>query len=320
MSWRWAFNTVSPAGKGGRLSVLIFHRVRPEVDPLFPNEPDAESFEAQMRWVQRWFNVLPLAEAVARLRTGSLPARAMAITFDDGYADNCTVAMPILRGLGLHATFFIASGYLDGGRMWNDTIIETMRVAPEGELDLSALQLGVHRLETPATRAAAALHIIQSLKYFALEQRERLAQAVATQVGQRLPDNLMLTTIQLRRLHQQGMGIGAHTVSHPILSALPTARAREEIVAGKTQLEALIGVPVRLFAYPNGKPGRDYTADHVRMVREAGFDGALSTAWGTARFGGDPYQLPRFTPWDRRTWSYALRLLRNLRRPDHAIA
>jgi hypothetical protein len=46
----------------------------------------------------------------------------------------------------------------------------------------------------------------------------------------------------------------------------------------------------------------------------------LSTAWGAAKFGCDPFQIPRFTPWDRAAWSYALRLMRNLRRPDYAAA
>lgn len=320
MMLRPVFDALSPAGKGGRLSIMIFHRVRPEKDPLFPNEPDAAQFEAHMRWVRAWFHVLPLAEAVARLRSGTLPARAMAITFDDGYADNCTVALPILRDLGLHATFFIASGYLDGGRMWNDTIIEAVRAAPGPRLELEVLQLGTHAIATPAERSAAILDIVRRLKYFALDRRQQLADAVAAQVGKPLPRNLMLTNAQLRRLHQAGMGIGAHTVRHPILTALTGPAAREEIVQGRRDLEARIDAPVTLFAYPNGKPGRDYDAEHVRMVREAGFDAALSTAWGAARFGCDLYQLPRFTPWDRRAWAYALRLMRNLRRPQHAAA
>ena len=79
---------MSPAGPRARLSVLIFHRVLPAADPLLPELPTAAEFEATMRWVREWFQVLPLGEAAGRLFDGSLPARAMAITFDDGYADN----------------------------------------------------------------------------------------------------------------------------------------------------------------------------------------------------------------------------------------
>lgn len=112
--WRPLFSTLSPAGSGARLSILIFHRVLPAPDPLFPGEPDAQRFDEICRWLAKWFRVLDLNDALAGLRRGDLPARAAAITFDDGYADNSDVAVPILQRHGLTATFFIATGYVDG--------------------------------------------------------------------------------------------------------------------------------------------------------------------------------------------------------------
>ena len=112
------------------------------------------------------------------------------------------------------------------------------------------------------------------------------------------------------------MTIGAHTVSHPILSRVSEDKARAEMAESKERLEAIIGRKVALFAYPNGKPGTDYTGVHVRLAREAGFEAACSTGWGAATTGCDIYQIPRFTPWDRAGWRYALRLARNLR---HAV-
>jgi peptidoglycan/xylan/chitin deacetylase (PgdA/CDA1 family) len=117
---------LSPGGARGRLSILIFHRVLAAPDPLFPAELDLRSFEERMRWIRGWFSVLPLDDAVVALARGTLPDRALAITFDDGYADNVTVALPILLRLRLHATFFIASAYLDGGTMWNDRVIDAV--------------------------------------------------------------------------------------------------------------------------------------------------------------------------------------------------
>src|SRR5688572_14817112 len=107
--WRWPLSIVSPGGVRGRLSILIFHRVLACPDPLFPEVPSAVDFEARMRWVRDWFNVLPLKQAIDRLYDRSIPARALAITFDDGYADNEEVAAPILKRLGLCATFFVAT-------------------------------------------------------------------------------------------------------------------------------------------------------------------------------------------------------------------
>ena len=125
----------------------------------------------------------------------------------------------------------------------------------------------------------------------------------------------MMTADDVGRLHAQGMTIGAHTVNHPILTRISDAEARTEIELSRRHLEEITGASVRLFAYPNGKPTDDYGLRHVEMVRELGFDGAVSTAWGAARRGSDPFQLPRFTPWDRQRWRYGLRLLRNFVEP-----
>ena len=128
----------------------------------------------------------------------------------------------------------------------------------------------------------------------------------------------MMSSDQVRRLHAAGMTIGGHTVSHPILSRLDAARARREIGEGKAQLEAITGERIEVFAYPSGRPVRDYAAEHVDMVRACGFRSAVSTAWGVASGGSDPWQLPRFTPWDRGRSRYGLRLAHNLLRTRYA--
>ena len=112
-----------------------------------------------------------------------------------------------------------------------------------------------------------------------------------------------------------GMQIGAHTVSHPILARLDEAEARREIVRSKDDLESITGRPVSLFAYPNGRPGRDYTARDVELARGAGFGCAVSTSPGAVRAARYPdlsFQLPRFTPWDRTAGAFGARLVRNL--------
>jgi len=131
--------SLSHQGSDARLSILIFHRVLPQPDPLFPGEITAPGFEQICQWLAGWFRVLPLDEAARLLRQGRLPSRALAITFDDGYADNCTVAAPLLQRHSLPCSFFVATGFLDGGRMWNDTLIETVRRAPGPVLDLRDL-------------------------------------------------------------------------------------------------------------------------------------------------------------------------------------
>jgi len=110
-----------------------------------------------------------------------------------------------------------------------------------------------------------------------------------------------------------GLDVGAHTVRHPILAELSAEDAWSEIAESKRELEALLQRPVTLFAYPNGKPGSDYRGEHVRMVKEAGYTAAVSTAWGAATRDSDVLQLPRFTPWSRNPLKFDLMMLRNLR-------
>ena len=77
---------------------------------------------------------------------------------------------------------------------------------------------------------------------------------------------------------------------------------------------------MRVFAYPNGRPHRDYRIEHVAMLREFGFDCAVSTAWGVAHAGSDPFQLPRLLPWDRTPARFTGRLLRShLKRTSEAV-
>jgi len=306
------YQALAPSGPRSRLTILIFHRVLADRDPLFPEEMHAAEFERRMRWVKDWFNVLALGEAVERLQHGRLPARPLVVTFDDGYADNAKNAAPILKRLGLPATFFIATGFLDGGRMWNDTVIEAVRAATSPELDLAGMDLGTYDLSTTALRRQAVDQLIARLKYLPSAQRNELADRLADKVGENLPCDLMMGAQDVRGLHQEGMEIGAHTVSHPILNRVPDQEARSEISLSRKHLEEITGAPVRLFAYPNGRPNEDFAHRHARMARELGFDGAVTTAWGVARGSTDPYQLPRFTPWDNERWRYALRLLRNM--------
>ena len=315
MLTRLPLSLLSPAGRHGRLSILIFHRVLPQVDPLFPGEVDASRFDTLCAWLRADFNVLPLDEAVRRLDSGSLPVRAACITFDDGYADNCTHALPILQRHGLPAIFYIATGFLDGGRMWNDTVIESIRRAPQTSLDLGALGIeGLGRIELgslPARRAAID-RILVAIKHKRADERLALTERLATQAGAPLPDDLMMRSDQVRQLRAGGMLVGAHTVSHPILATLSDDEARHEIAACREHLQSLLGEPVMHFAYPNGRPGADYNDESVRIVRELGFDSAVSTAPGAARSPTDRFQLPRFTPWDRTRGRFNLRMARTL--------
>ena len=305
----WCGSAVDAAA-GNRLSILIFHRVLPRPDPLFPDEIDAAQFDRLMTLVAGGYNVLSLGRALPLLATSQLPPRALVITFDDGYADNAEIALPILRRHGLVATFFVASGFLDGGRMWNDTVIECLRRTDRDSVDLGDFGLARFATTTTGERRAAIAALLPRLKYLALTGREdALVRLRTLTAAAALPDDLMMTSQHLQAMHVAGMEIGGHTTNHPILTALSDADARAEIDGGRRRLQELLDAPIDVFAYPNGRPGRDYDARHVAMVRELGFRGAVSTAAGAALPGADLFQLPRFTPWDLQLPRWAARLL-----------
>ncbi|MDO9235791.1 MAG: polysaccharide deacetylase family protein [Aquabacterium sp.] len=311
---------LSPGGQGGRLSILIFHRVLTQPDPLFPDEPDVARFDEMMGWVSKWFQVLPLDKAITQLRAGTLPARAAAITFDDGYADNATNALPILKRHGMSATFFVATSFLNGGRMWNDTLIEAIRGCSAESLDLTEAGFGSFNLGSVADKRMAIERLLKAVKYLEPSKRNEAVALVQKAALVKLPDDLMMTSRQVLQLRNTGMQIGAHTCTHPILASLSEGEARTEITSSKCLLESLLDEPVSLFAYPNGKPNKDYLAKHAEMVRQAGFDAAVSTAAGVSSSATDVFQLPRFTPWDQTRLRYGIRLALNLRDVTPQIA
>lgn len=302
---------LSQGGEHGRLSILIYHRVLRIHDPLIPWAVTADTFTGHMQALRNYFNVIPLREAVDRLISASLPPRAAAVTFDDGYCDNLTLAVPILERYQLPATVFVASDFLDGGRMWNDTIIEAVRSGPQ-LLELADIGLGSIELTDEASRIRAASALLRQLKYLPHERRLAIAEEIGERCGASLPSDLMLTTDEVRKLYAAGIDIGGHTLSHPILSKLNDQSARIEIAENRERLTDIIRAPVRVFAYPNGRPGYDYSATHVRMVRECGYSGAVSTESGTSTSSIDRYQLRRFTPWDRQPDRFTLRMTQNL--------
>lgn len=297
----------------GKLNIFIYHSIKATPDPLLPSEPDVRQFDAILGFLRRWFTVLPLAEAVRRLGEGTLPPAAASLTLDDGYADNLTQLLPLLEKHALPATVFVADGYLDGGCMWNDVIIESVRGCRGPRLDLAAHGLPVIDVEGVEARRRAIDVLLPLVKYRPLAERTPLAAAIARTAGVTPPTDLMLTSAQLKTLSRSPLvTIGAHTHLHPILAVENEATAREEIAASRRRLETLVDAPVTLFAYPNGRPDKDYTPRDVGLARAAGFDAAVSTAHGFVDSASDRFQLPRFTPWDRTLPRFAVRMARHL--------
>ncbi len=315
--FRRAAAVASPGGARARLTILFYHRVLPAFDPLLPDECTANVFDAQMTAFASAFTILSMDDAIERWRTGTLPERAACITFDDGYRNNFEVAVPVLRRHGATGTFFVASDFLDGGLMFNDCVRETVRRLPNGLLDLSWVGLPAHTVDDDRSRIALIDAFIAAVKYLPPEERADVCGRLAGGASPRLPSDLMMTSEQVRSMQHQGMTIGGHTLTHPILNRIPDDECIRQIAGNRERLASLLDDPPRHFAYPNGRPGVDYAARHVEMVKAAGYSSAVSTARGAIDADSDPFQLPRFSPWHKGAHRFRISLLRNLARRPH---
>lgn len=300
-----------PGGRLGRHQVLLFHRVLVSRDPMMPGEPDVDWFDRLIGRLARLFCILPLSEAIERAAEGKLPRASLSITFDDGYADNVENALPVLERHRAHATFFIATGFLNGGRMFNDTLIETARRLPEGEIPYpfsDSTRIRIHGNEDRRTLAERA---IGDCKYLPVSERDIKVAEFAKLQEAPLPDNLMMDTAQLQRLQASRYAeIGAHTDSHPILAGCEDKIALNEISQSVDRLENMLGIKPQLFAYPNGKEGVDFLAPQAKLVEQAGLAAAVSTDWGTLKKDTDRYRIPRFCPWSENQYRFVFDLVR----------
>ena len=308
---RWMGDRIGARKAGNqRLFILTYHRILKTADPMLPSEPDLACFRWQMEALARGFNVIPLSTALAQLRDGNLAPRSVSITFDDGYRSTHDLALPILKELQLSATVFIATSFLDGSNMWNDRIIEALRRMQPGILDLSSAELGIYSVVTQSDRETVADQLVRAVKYLDTQQRLAVTSEIERVAGTEPCEALMLSDVMVNNLANNGFEIGAHTVTHPILTNIDDQQARDELIQCKATLEAITGCAVDLFAYPNGKLGQDYDERHVQMAREIGYKAAFVTVTHSVSKNTDMFQIPRGCPWDKSPLLFQLRLLR----------
>ena len=294
------------------LSVLIYHRVLTETDDFRKGLPTVAEFEWQMALISKFFTPLSMSEALELMAANSLPERAVCITFDDGYADNESLALPVLVKHKIPATVFVTSGVLNGGIMWNDVVIELIKNWTKPRLDLRETGLPEFSLNSVEERRAAVNTTITTMKHWPYLRRQETVEYLK-KLADSLPENLMLTDAQLQHLHANGVEIGGHTLNHPLLTRMDDSEVEFEISENKRMLEQVLGSKLRYFAYPNGVPEKDYDARHINMVKNCGYEAAVSTQWGSNTSASDVWQLARFTPWDKTPTKFMLRFIQNYR-------
>ena len=301
---------------GPAACVVMYHRIaEADVDP-WGLCVSPERFASHLAAFRQWGALLPADDLARALREGRLPRRAVAVTFDDGYPDNLETAAPLLARHGVPATAFLTTG--DEGRtreLWWDEL-ERVLLLP-GRLprtldgtfgdahvawdlgdaaDYAVADARRHRAwrawePAPTPRHALYRHLWELLiERTAPAQRAALDDLLrwADRPAVVRPTHRLVSDDEARAL-ARAVDVGAHTVTHTALPVLPAAEQRAELAASRDRLEAVLGRPVRLCAYPYGRSNADTRA----AAEAAGFDGAFTTEPEAVRPGADPFALPR---------------------------
>jgi len=287
---------------GGAL-ILGYHRIAHVERDEYEVCVSPEHFDEQMEMLSQYTHPISLSQLVQCLKTGSLPSRSVAVTFDDGYTDNLYQAKPVLEKYSIPATVFVCTGYA-GREFWWD---EIKRLVMSSQADLGALCLDVgdnqFQWEQPVGSLDAGNSDVRrqfqlALYHFLLpldnDDLKEAMSMIRTWAGLSVDDNSILRGMSHQELLQLVDGglveLGAHTRHHPMLPHLPLERQQDEVVSSKKDLKDLLGKDVMGFAYPNGRA----TVDVKRIVREAGFTYACTSLHDLVRPGKDLYELTRF--------------------------
>lgn len=253
-------------------------------------------FEKQLVHLTRHFRLVSIDEGLRLLRAGKLDEPTACITFDDGYANNLTEALPVLRRHDAPATVYLVTEFVGTNRrLWTTRVEYAVRDAAVSQLSIGDPQIDGPIGASPEQREAAARRIKERLKRLDDDQRLGIMSAIIDQIGaspRELDEHRLLSREELRALDADGsVTFGAHSSTHPILARLPDDRLEAEITRSVEYVRRLKHVS-NTFAYPNGRP-EDYDRRARAVLEGLGVGGAVTTVRGRCRASGRPFEIPR---------------------------
>jgi peptidoglycan/xylan/chitin deacetylase (PgdA/CDA1 family) len=283
--------------------ITIYHDVLPggfpEGNPLFGMTVSVEEFAWQIRYLKKHYNPITLQQfSDWYFRGQTLPPRPALITFDDGHANNFRFALPVLQKEKVAAVCFVVTGELGLSRLtWFEDAYYRLMFSKVESCSMGNGECWP--LKTTEQRAAACGRFFSLCRTLSEDEQNQELQLLQNQLPVAERDGKLdgrfefLSADEIRRLSENGIEIGSHTISHPILGALMTERARGEIAESKSTLERLLGKPVRTFAYPFGAPGLDFMARDEAVVEESGYSMAFAGEGGFVSRSSRQFALPR---------------------------
>ena len=296
-AWRLRRELARRAGRrSGRAAILLYHRVAsPPLDPWKLAVPPA-AFDAHLEALARSFRALPLGALARAARARQLPAGAVAVTFDDGYADNLEAALPALERHGVPATVFVATSFVGERRFWWDEL-DMALLGPGRRPARLELELAGERRSWPTTgereRAVAHAELQAALRGAAVQAIAPAIELLRQWAGAELREDgagRPLSPDELGRLAASDLvEVGAHSRRHGSLASQDAQTLRDEVEGSRDDLEGWLGKPPAAFSYPFG----DRRPRAARTVRRAGFELAVSTGLGAVSWLSGRYDLPR---------------------------
>jgi peptidoglycan/xylan/chitin deacetylase (PgdA/CDA1 family) len=286
------------------VSILTYHHVAAQ-DTAYPYDggvadAEPEQFRRQMEMLARYGTPIGIDELVRAVEGAPLPKNPVMVTFDDGYRSCHDVALPILRAVGMRATFFVASGFINDRKLywWERIAIilsqarrHTASITYPRPFEIDRRAPTAHRVLTNIIKDTRHLDV----KRFLDELAHAYGIAWDDDIEATHADNLIMSWDQVRALARAGMDVESHTRWHRVLQTLDERQLRDELVGSKRDLETQLGRPVRAIAYPVGR-----RVAHVRRIREAvmaaGYRIGLTNASGATRIW--PMPLAELMPTD----------------------
>ena len=285
------------------ISILTYHHVADQDDayPYDRGVADASptQFRRQMELLARHCTPIGIDELVGAFDGAPLPKNPVMVTFDDGYRSCHDVALPILRAVGMRATFFVPTTFVAERRLfWWERIALVLSLSRVGSATISYPR--PLELATRDPRAQNVLtDLIKNTPELDIERfLDELAAAFevewSREVETRHADDLVMTWDHLRALAHAGMDVESHTRRHRVLQTLDADGLRDELAGSRADLEAQLGRPVRAIAYPVGRRIAHLTAIRA-AVAAAGYKIGLSNASGVTRLPTDPFDVCRLS-------------------------
>ena len=295
--FRWAARLTAPA-----VVILRYHSIqeRPEeyANTIGCDSIHATSiFERQMELIARRYHAVSMDDVVLFLKgEKSLPPRAVAITFDDGYKDNFRFAAPILNRFGIPGTFYALVDSVDRSKApWYCLLRHAFLTSRSPSWTDPATGV-IHELKDAPAREAAFLNAAGvGAKSSASVRKELVENAWHSLDPEPFPNesDLMMTWDDLRTLVESGHIVGSHTMTHPNVAQISADDARSELTDSKLKLENELGVPVKHFAYPHTALNPCFNETTLKITEELGFASAVTTTSGAVRADACPLAIPR---------------------------